>query len=473
MNGFTAPVRDIGRTIADTSQFPLAPPLAQSRTSAYDRRLYDDGSAIERTSGNSPVSQTFVRCPHCGMPHQATETVCNVTGKAISVRPAPMSGPSPMPTSKGRPHPPESAQPTSSSLSAQIPIGSLLESKYEIISRLGQGGMGTVYEAVHRAMRRVVAVKVLSRRQSRKRDALVRFHHEAQAAAAIGHPNICEVYDFGKHSDGRPFIVMERLYGFTLADRIAAEGALPFEDTISIMAQVLLGLEAAHAKHIVHRDIKPENVFLCKRPGSPTIVKILDFGVSKFVSSTTTAPERKDDSLSLTRTGIVMGTPYYMSPEQARGERAIDARVDIYACGVMLYEALTGKRPFLANNYNALMVEIVTREPARASSIRPALPGSFDRVIATAMSKQRDDRYQSAEQFREALLGLRDKAHRRGAPVALGDALDTGPEPTERIAFEPEDHTEVDVIPRFDEDSNSDLTTRLYERDNLRKPPGA
>ncbi len=383
------------------------------------------------------------------------------------MRPGPVAQPFPM--SQVRPQPPEAASPTSSSVSAQIPIGSLLENKYEIISRLGQGGMGTVYEAVHREMRRVVAVKVLSRRQSRKRDALKRFHHEAQAAAAIGHPNICEVYDFGKHSDGRPFIVMERLYGFTLADRIAAEGALPFEDTILIMGQVLLGLQAAHAKHIVHRDIKPENIFLCKRPGNPTIVKILDFGVSKFV--TNTSPDRDDASLSLTRTGIVMGTPYYMSPEQARGERAIDSRVDIYACGVMLYEALTGRRPFLANNYNALMVEIAMKEPVRASSLRPALPGAFDRVIAIAIAKQREQRYQSADQFREALLALRDKAHRRGLLHPLGESLDGGPEPTERIPFEPEDHTDVDVRPRFDDDSNSDLTTRLYDRENLRKPP--
>ncbi len=416
------------------------------------------------------MSQTFVRCPHCGLPHLANESVCNVTGKSLSVRPVYASPPPPPPhpSSSPRASPPPLAFPASSSLSAQIPIGSLLENKYEVISRLGQGGMGTVYEAVHRDMRRVVAVKVLSRRQARKRDALKRFHHEAQAAAAIGHPNICEVYDFGKLDDGRPFIVMERLYGVTLADRIAAEGALPFEDTIAIMGQVLLGLEAAHAKHIVHRDIKPENVFLCKRPGQATVVKILDFGVSKFVD--VEAPDRGEDDLSLTRTGIVMGTPYYMSPEQARGERKVDSRVDIYACGVMLYEALTGKRPLSANNYNALMVDIVMKEPLPASTLRPALPVAFDRVIATAMAKVRDRRYPSAEQFREALLALRDKTHLR-AGAGVGEALDHGPEATERGTYETEEHTDVDLHPRFSDDSASDLATRLYERDPLHKPP--
>jgi serine/threonine-protein kinase len=416
------------------------------------------------------MSQAFVRCPHCGMPHFASESVCNVTGKALSVRPAYPSPPPPPPhpSTGPRASPPPLAPPASSSLSAQIPIGSLLENKYEIISRLGEGGMGTVYEAVHRDVRRVVAIKVLSRRQARKRDALKRFHHEAQAAAAIGHPNICEVYDLGLLDDGSPYLVMERLYGCTLADRIAAEGALPFDDTIAILGQVLLGLEAAHSKHIVHRDIKPENVFLCQRPGSPTTVKILDFGVSKIVD--TGSRDRGEDDLSLTRTGIVMGTPYYMSPEQARGERKIDSRVDIYACGVMLYEALTGKRPLSANNYNALMVDIVMKEPIAASTLRPALPVAFDRVIATAMAKVRDRRYASAGQLREALLALRDKTHLR-AGAALGDALDHGPEVTERGTLEPDEHTDVDLIPRFSDESGSDLTTRLYERDPLRKPP--
>jgi serine/threonine-protein kinase len=417
------------------------------------------------------MSQTFVRCPHCSMPHLANETTCNVTGKALSTRPVYASPLPPHPPPIPRASPPPFAHPASSSLSAQIPVGSLLENKYEIVSRLGQGGMGTVYEAVHRDMRRMVAVKVLSRRQASKRDALKRFHHEAQAAAAIGHPNICEVYDFGKLDDGRPFIVMERLYGVTLADRIAAEGALPFEDTIAIIGQVLLGLEAAHAKRLVHRDIKPENVFLCQRPGNPTIVKLLDFGVSKFVDGA--ALDRSDEDLSLTRTGIVMGTPYYMSPEQARGERKVDSRVDIYACGVMLYEALTGKRPLSANNYNALMVDIVMKEPPAASTLRPALPLAFDRVIATAMAKSRDRRYPSAEQFREALIALRDKTHLRagGAGGAVGEALEQGPEPTEPCSHEPEENTDVDLKPRFVEESSSDVTTHLYKRGALRKPP--
>lgn len=213
-------------------------------------------------------------------------------------------------------------------------IGRTLSGRYEIREVLGQGGMGTVYEGTHVGLGRPVAIKVLSPSQTRKRVAVKRFQQEARAAGAIGHPNICEIYDLGQLDDGRPYLVMERLVGRTFAERILRERGLPYDDVLSITAQVLSGLVAAHDKGIVHRDIKPENVFLAERIGAPPIVKILDFGVSKILASES---EGGDEQLSLTRTGMVMGTPYYMSPEQARGERNLDGRVDVYACGVMMY----------------------------------------------------------------------------------------------------------------------------------------
>ena len=203
--------------------------------------------------------------------------------------------------------------------------------------------MGTVYEAEHLGLGRAVAVKVLNPSQAKKRVAVKRFQQEARAAGAIGHPNICEVYDLGLLDDGSPYLVMEKLIGTTLADRISREGGLPFDEIADVMIQVLSGLIAAHDKGIVHRDIKPENIFLARRVGCPPIVKILDFGVSKMMPQF----QGGDEQLDLTRTGMVMGTPYYMSPEQARGERNLDGRVDVYACGVMMYEAIVGKRPFL------------------------------------------------------------------------------------------------------------------------------
>ena len=219
-----------------------------------------------------------------------------------------------------------------------------------------------------------------------------RFQQEARAAGAIGHPNICEVYDLGSLDDGSPYLVMEKLVGTTLADRISREGGLPFDEIADVMIQVLSGLIAAHDKGIVHRDIKPENIFLARRVGCPPIVKILDFGVSKMMPQF----QGGDEQLDLTRTGMVMGTPYYMSPEQARGERNLDGRVDVYACGVMMYEAIVGKRPFLAPNYNALLLAIINTTPRPLREARPATPAALEAIVVRAMAKARDDRYSSA-----------------------------------------------------------------------------
>ncbi len=254
--------------------------------------------------------------------------------------------------------------------------------------------MGTVYDAEHLGLGRHVAIKVLSPAQAKKRVAVKRFQQEARAAGAIGHPNICEVYDMGLLENGSPYLVMEKLVGRTLADRIAREGGLPFEDVVEVMVQVLSGLIAAHEKGIVHRDIKPENIFLAQRPGCAPIAKILDFGVSKMMPSFAGG-----EDLELTRTGMVMGTPYYMSPEQARGQRDLDGRVDVYACGVMMYEAITGKRPFVAPNYNALLLSIINTTPTPIRQIRSSTPTPLENVVSRAMTKSRDERYPSAIAF--------------------------------------------------------------------------
>jgi serine/threonine-protein kinase len=271
--------------------------------------------------------------------------------------------------------------------------------------------MGTVFEALREGLGNLVAIKILHPNQLHKKDAVQRFHHEARAAARIGHPNICEVYDLGTLDDGSPYLVMERLVGETLADRIAVEAGLPIDDVVDILVQVLSGLVAAHEKGIVHRDIKPENVFLTQRVGCPPIVKLLDFGVSKMLTPLEGA---KEEDLDLTRTGMVMGTPYYMSPEQARGDRDLDVRVDLYACGVIFYEALTGRRPFTAPNYNALLLQILTSKPRPARELRPALPDEFDAVISKAMARNRENRYRTASAFQLELQALRNR--RRQVP---------------------------------------------------------
>jgi serine/threonine protein kinase len=295
---------------------------------------------------------------------------------------------------------------------------------------LGEGGMGTVFEAEHITLGRSVAIKVLHSAHATKKDSIRRFQQEARAAGAIGHPNICGVIDLGTLDDGSPYIVMERLLGETLADRVASEGGLPFEDVIDILIQVLSGLVAAHEQQIVHRDIKPENIFLTRRVGCPPLVKLLDFGVSKMTGR---GGAVRAEDLALTRTGMVMGTPFYMAPEQARGERDLDARVDLYACGVILYEALTGRRPFTAANYNALLVQILTASPRPAIELRPALPPGFGAVIDKAMARRREDRYATASDFQRDLQALRPQSVPRVAvaEVIRGPATPLLPWPVE------------------------------------------
>jgi serine/threonine-protein kinase len=361
------------------------------------------------------------------MPHDGAQVYCSTTGEPIRsksskgvIKPQPVQ-----PAAAPAPRAPIEAAPPSSRRAGPLHLlGRTIGGKYKVRSVLGEGGMGTVFEAEQVALGRSVAVKVLHAAQVTKRDAIRRFQQEARAAGAIGHPNICGVIDLGTLEDGSPYIVMERLSGETLADRLASEGGLPFEDVIDIHIQVLSGLVPAHEQGIVHRDIKPENVFLTRRVGCPPIVKLLDFGVSKMIGVAR-------EELALTRTGMVMGTPYYMAPEQARGERDLDARVDLYACGVMFYEALTGKRPFTASNYNALLVQILGASPRPARALRPALPAAYDAVIERAMARDRRDRYATAADFQHDLQALRDRhnsprisgsreVERRAAPPARG-----------------------------------------------------
>jgi len=320
--------------------------------------------------------------------------------RVVVPRPAGASVPGDAPTPHGPP--PRSARRTL--------IGQTVDGKYRVRAVLGEGGMGAVFEAEHVAIGRTVAIKVLHPAQATKKVAVKRFHQEARAAGGIGHPNICEVFDFGTLADGSPYLVMERLKGETLAARISTDGGLPFLDVVETVVQVLSGLAAAHERGILHRDIKPENVFLAERPGYPPIAKLLDFGVSKVVSG---APNSEwDDETDLTKTGMVMGTPYYMSPEQARGDRNLDGRVDLYACGVLLYEALTGQRPFTAKNYNSLLVLILQGNAKPPRALRASIPPELERVVLKAMARSRDDRYQVAGDMARDLSAIRKSLSR-------------------------------------------------------------
>lgn len=277
-------------------------------------------------------------------------------------------------------------------------VGGVIGDKYAIQGILGEGGMGVVYEAEHMAMGRIVAIKVLHPENAQKREAVSRLQHEAKVTGNLGHPNICEIYDMGRLEDGSPYVVMERLRGETLAQKIKRDGKVDPGPVVEIAMQVLSALGAAHASGIIHRDLKPENVFLAEKPGGLVVTKLLDFGISKAMIAA-----GDEDRLGLTQTGMVMGTPYYMAPEQARGDRALDSRVDIWAVGVMMYEAMTGRRPFLAKNYNALLVKILTVWHRSLAEVDPTIPPALALVVDKALSKMPEDRYRNAADMQEAL----------------------------------------------------------------------
>jgi len=275
--------------------------------------------------------------------------------------------------------------------------GDVIGGKYKLIDPLGEGGMGAVWIAENLSIRGAeVAVKVLHANFARDPDAVRRFRAEAEATVRIGHPSIVRVFDYGQSDDGSPYMVMERLHGESLADRLERDRSLPVAEAVEVVTAVLEALDAAHQREILHRDLKPENIFMA-REGDVVRPKILDFGVSKFLG---------DDAerVRMTRTGALIGTPAYMSPEQARGETAIDLRSDVWAMGVILYELLTGRLPYEAANYNAMMIRIATEGHLPLTEALPDIDPVLASIAERAMARTARERYASARQMREALL---------------------------------------------------------------------
>jgi serine/threonine-protein kinase len=311
---------------------------------------------------------------------------------------------------------------------AEISIGTVLDGRYRIESILGTGGMGCVYRAEHTGIGRPVAIKVLHADLNRNREAAQRFQREAIASGRLDHPNIVNVSDFGVLDAGPCYLVMEVLEGESLGARLEREQRIPWREALEIMRGVLLGLHHAHERGVVHRDIKPDNVFLTRK-GSELVVKILDFGIAKLFAGTA------DDPAS-TRAGLTVGTPAYLSPEQAVGGE-IKPASDLYSATILLFEMLTGRAPFEDKDPLAMLGAHVSREPPRVAEVAPdvAIPAALEDVIQRGLIKTSADRISAADDYIAQLDAVIASARLGTAPIPVPEAL--GSAPTAMLATTP------------------------------------
>jgi serine/threonine-protein kinase len=313
----------------------------------------------------------FVWCQHCTGPHPTEAKFCPRTGKAMSQK-----------AGHGTAKP------------ERIGAGTIIDKKYYIVALIGRGGYSIVYEALHTTLGQRVALKFMEKEQDRK--ALDRFEQEARVAASIAHPNVCRSYDMGKLSSGTRYIVMERLYGESLYELVQRQRVLDPTFIVSIMTQVLAALGVAHKAGVIHRDIKPGNVFVERPAGFEAVAKVLDFGLAKMVGG---------PSAIRTTIGRALGTPAYMSPEQITG-KGLDGRSDLWAVGVVLYEALSGRRPFNASTTPELCASILRDDPPPLTALRPGLSPALAGIVHRALEKNRADRFTTASEFRRSLQRL-------------------------------------------------------------------
>jgi serine/threonine-protein kinase len=295
--------------------------------------------------------------------------------------------------------------------------GTVVGGKYRIEGVLGTGGMGSVYQATNSAIGRRVAIKLLDAKLAKQNDFLHRFQMEAKASAMIGHPNIVDVLDMGEMDDGSPFIVMEYLEGVTLKSYQKKVGALSPGEVVAIASPVLDALSAAHAAGVIHRDLKPANIFISLKP--VPAVKILDFGISKFNGTTG----------GVTQTGMSMGTPAYMAPEQVRGEKTIGPEADLYSMGAILYNLLSGHPPFEGESDLAVVARVLTDQHRSLSQERPDLPAKLTQLVDRLLTKAKESRPRDASLVRRALETVASadmEAVIRGAKTAYRSTSLTG-----------------------------------------------
>ncbi|HET6614163.1 MAG TPA: serine/threonine-protein kinase [Kofleriaceae bacterium] len=296
-------------------------------------------------------------------------------------------------------------------------------SNYKITSKLGEGGMGEVYLAEHVMMGKLAAIKTLRRELCGNPELVNRFFNEARSATMIKHPGIVDIYDFGYHDDGSAYIIMELLEGDDLSARLDGGAQLPMVEVAELGSQIADALAAAHGAGIIHRDLKPDNIFLCpdRAVFGGNRVKLLDFGIAKLTSDRMAVTAK-------TRTGTVMGTPYYMAPEQCRGASDIDHRVDLYALGCILFEMTCGQVPFTGTGMGELLIAHVTEPPPPVRTLRPDADLAMVQLIERLLSKDRDDRVQRAAEVGDLLRGRRNS-------IVVREEKNDAPSPAKSVAL--------------------------------------
>jgi serine/threonine-protein kinase len=308
------------------------------------------------------------------------------------------------------------AEPPAAVDAAPTLIGQTLDDQYEIVRKVGEGGMSSVYLARDRSTRERRAIKVLSPALSQDANAMERLRREASFGMRLAHPNVCHIIQLGETADGLVYVVMPFIEGEILSDRTHRLGQISVEETARLVTDVSAGLYLAHGLEIIHRDLKPENVMVCRQPNGTEYGVVMDFGLAK---------ERKAEGelRKLTATGIILGTPAFMSPEQLRG-KPIDTRSDIYALGLMTYEMLTGRLPFQGRTQQEMVIARLRSEPIPLREARPDLdlPAVVERVLVKAMQRLPDDRYQNAIEFANAFAAA-SRGEEPPAPPPPEDGL--------------------------------------------------
>lgn len=332
------------------------------------------------------------RCPKCGTVYTATARFCPRDGSLLVERQAkPSATAAPGSETAGR-TPARAARGLDRAAGLS---GQLLDARYQVLKKLGEGGMSYVYLAKEVATAQAVAIKVLSPKLATEKNSVERLRREAGLAMRLDHPNVCRILRLGKSEDGLIYLVMPFFQGELLSDREVQGGPMAIAPGVDLLRQVCAGLQHAHELQIVHRDLKPENIMLVPVPGGGERAVVMDFGLAK--------ERRADPAIAkLTATGIILGTPEFMSPEQIRG-KPLDGRSDIYALGIVAFEMFTGKLPFQGRNAQEMMIARLRGQPLKLRQFRTDVPEGLEKALARAMESNPDARFGTALEFAEAL----------------------------------------------------------------------